>query len=134
MRPGSGPYFALIFPGVATRRKELPVRRGPAGAAPHACKRQCVLGVDDPRQGIGVGCGTQIPGAGLRQLCMAHAARRARHALQPEVGCAGENRGAERGRIGVRVAPRIVRIYTLRGFESVLAGSVQPGLLGDELA
>ena len=24
-----------------------------------------------------------------------------------------------------RVAPRIVRIYTLRGFESVLAGSVQ---------
>ena len=34
----------------------------------------------------------------------------------------------------VRVAPRIVRIYTLRGFESVLAGSVQPGLLGDELA
>ena len=25
----------------------------------------------------------------------------------------------------VRVAPRIVRIYTLRGFESVLAGSVQ---------
>ena len=26
---------------------------------------------------------------------------------------------------GVRVAPRIVRIYTLRGFESVLAGSVQ---------
>ena len=35
---------------------------------------------------------------------------------------------------GLRVAPRIVRIYTLRGFESVLAGSVQPGLLGDELA
>ena len=28
----------------------------------------------------------------------------------------------------------LVRIYTLRGFESVLAGSVQPGLLGDELA
>ena len=34
----------------------------------------------------------------------------------------------------LRVAPRIVRIYTLRGFELVLAGSVQPGLLGDELA
>ncbi len=27
----------------------------------------------------------------------------------------------------------LVRIYTLRGFESVLAGSVQPGLLGDDL-
>ena len=32
---------------------------------------------------------------------MAHAARRSRHALQSQVGGAGENRGEERGRIGV---------------------------------
>ena len=43
----------------------------------------------------------------------------------------GVKRGAT---VAFRVAPRIVRIYTLRGFESVLAGSVQPGLLGDELS
>ena len=105
MRPGSGPYFALISP--ALRRpdaKNYPsddVRRGPAGAAPHAGDRQGVVGVDDPRQGIGVGFGPQTPSAGPRQLCMAHAARRSRHALQSQVGGAGENRGEERGRIGV---------------------------------
>ena len=47
----------------------------------------------------------------------------------PEPGRAFKGLG-----VAERVAPRIVRIYTLRGFESVLAGSVQPGLLGDELA
>ena len=60
-----------------------------------------MVGIDDLRQGVGVGFGTQIPGAGRRQLRMAHALRRVRHALESEVGRTGENCGEERRRIAV---------------------------------
>ena len=54
--------------------------------------------------------------------------------IETKVGIRIQWQSWNNGKARLRVAPRIVRIYTLRGFESVLAGSVQPGLLGDELA
>ena len=100
MRPGSGPYFALISLALRPDAKNCP-SDDVLLALPHTVENGSAWWAsDDPRQGVGVGFGTQIPGAGPRQLRMAHAVRRVRHA-RSEVGRAGENRGEERRRIGV---------------------------------
>ena len=53
------------------------------------------MGIDDARQGVGIGLGAQIPGAGPGELCVAYASGGVRHTLQAQVGRPGEDSGEE---------------------------------------